>query len=211
MNRSNSLATIYIVRHGETEWNVTDRIQGQFDSSLTKKGIEQAKQIGNKLRHISFDAIFSSDLLRAKRTAEIIKLDRQLEIITRESLRERSFGRFHGKSSKEYKEETKELLDEYQKLSEREQWKFKFDSNYESDEELASRFITLLQEVAAAYPNKTVLIVTHGGPIRTFLAHCGFAKMSELQAGSFKNAGYLKIQSDGIDFFIKEVEGYQKK
>lgn len=211
METNASLATIYIVRHGETEWNAIGRIQGQKDSPLTDKGLKQAKEAAEKLKHIQFDAIFSSDLLRTRRTAEIIKLDRKLEIVTKKALQERTFGHFDGRMAEEYKKETQHLFEEYQKLSEQEQWKFKFAQEYESDEEVILRFITFLREAAVAYPNKIILIVTHGGIIRTFLAHTGFAKMSELQAGSFKNAGYIKIQSDGVDFFLKEIEGYQKK
>ena len=209
MNR-NTLCTIYIVRHAETEWNAIGRIQGQMESSLTEKGLGQARQTAEKLRDITFDAVFSSDLLRTKRTAEIVKLDRELEVVTKEVLRERTYGRGDGKMIEEWRKETRHLLEQYQKLSEKKKWRFKFDEGYESDEELISRFITFLRETAIAYPNKTILIVTHGGVIMTFLAHIGFAKLSELKAAGFKNAGYLKIQSDGVDFFLKEIEGYQK-
>ena len=76
--------TLYLVRHGETEWNVKKINQGQSESALTEVGIEQAKETGEKLKHIKFDAIFSSDLSRTQRTAEIIKLDRELVIKTSE-------------------------------------------------------------------------------------------------------------------------------
>ena len=89
----NLTSTIYLVRHGETEWNTEGRLQGQKDSFLTAKGEKQAAQTAEKLKGVKFDAIFSSDLLRAKRTAEIIKLERQLEINTTKALRE--IGRAH--------------------------------------------------------------------------------------------------------------------
>jgi broad specificity phosphatase PhoE len=209
MNRD-TLCTFYIVRHGETEWNVVDRMQGQLDSLLTRKGVEQAGETAKRLKHVSFDAIFSSDLIRAKRTAEIIKLDRELEVVVRGVLRERMCGRFEGKLIEEYRRETRHLFGQYKKLSEQEQWKFKFDEGYESDEELMSRFIIFLREVAVAYPNKTILVVTHGAVIKTFLAHIGFAKLSELRASTFRNAGHLKVQSDGVDFWLQEVRGYQR-
>ena len=205
----NNFATLYIVRHGETEWNVKDRIQGHKDSPLTSQGIRQAYDVAEKLKHIQFDAIFSSDLLRVKRTVEIIRLDRKLAISTKKVLRERTYGHFDGKTVKEYKKETQHLLEKFEKLSGQEQRKFKFAKGYENDEEVIARFITFLREVAVSYPNRTVLIATHGGVIRTFLAHMGFAKSDELLPGSFKNAGYVKVLSDGVDFFIKEVEGYR--
>lgn len=199
--------TFYIVRHGQTEWNAIDRIQGQLDSLLTQKGLEQAKETSEKLNNIHFDAIFSSDLLRSKRTAEIINLERNLEIQTEKSLRERAFGEHDGITGKEFAEKTKHLLEEYEKLSVEEKWKFKFTKGYESDEELVTRFMTFLREIAVTYQNKTVLVVTHGGNLRTFLTRLGYAKHGKLTPGTFKNAGYVKVESDGIDFIIKEVEG----
>ena len=62
------MTTIYIVRHGETKWNVKQLMQGHKDSPLTEKGIEQAEEIKKELKNIHFYRIFSSDLLRAKRT-----------------------------------------------------------------------------------------------------------------------------------------------
>ncbi len=211
MDTKQNLTTFYIVRHGETEWNVSGIIQGQLDSQLTVRGLQQAQETAQELREIPFDAIFSSDLLRAKRTAEIIKLNRQLAIVTKKALRERTFGDYDGKSAEEYKKETKHLFEKYQQLSEQEQWKFKFTEGYESDEKLLSRFITFIREIAIAFPNKTILVVTHGGTIRTFLMHIGFANYGELVAGTFNNAGYINMQSDGVDFFVKEVKGLKKK
>ena len=78
------------------------------------------------------------------------------------------------------------------------------------DEEIIGRFITRLREISIAYPNKTVLIITHGGCIRTFLMQTGYVKWGELPVGSFSNAGYAKVQSDGVDFFIREVKGIKK-
>lgn len=206
-NNSNNYCTLYIVRHGQTEWNVKHIIQGQKDSNLTQEGITQAKNVAEAIKHIHFDAVFSSDLARTRKTAEIIALERKLAIKTSKLLRERTFGHFEGKSRDEYREETKDLLKKYQGLSEEEQWRFKFAEGYESDEELASRFITFLREIAITYPRKNVLVVTHGGNIRTFLAKIGYIKYGELQPGSVKNAGYVKVLSDGVDFFVKETVG----
>ena len=71
-NDLNNYCTLYLVRHGEAVGNVEGMIIGQDDSPLTTNGIRQTKQISRKLRHINFAAVFSSDLIRAKRTAEFI-------------------------------------------------------------------------------------------------------------------------------------------
>src|SRR3989344_5835107 len=91
------LTTFYIVRHGQTEWNTKGLLQGHGDSPLTYLGVKQAEQIRDELKSIHFDAIFSSDLLRAKRTAEIVALERKIAVKTTQALRERDFGHFEGK------------------------------------------------------------------------------------------------------------------
>ena len=75
-----NLCTLYLVRHGETEWNKTGIVMGQLDSPLTEAGLGQAKTTAQELKGVNFDAIFSSDLHRAHKTAEIIKLERELVI-----------------------------------------------------------------------------------------------------------------------------------
>jgi broad specificity phosphatase PhoE len=202
--------TFYLVRHGETEWNKNGTVMGQMDSPLTAEGMLQVKATAEKLKHVHFDAIFSSDSPRTQRTAEILRLDRQLAIKTSKLLRERRYGHFEGKSSAEYYEAIKHLLEEKEKLTEQEQWKFRFGEDMESDEELADRFIIQLREIAAAYKNKTVLVATHGGCIRMFLIRTGYAKYGKLPGGAFQNAGYVKVLSDGTDFFIREVKGITK-
>ncbi len=206
----NSYCTLYLVRHGETEWNTQRRIQGQLDSELTPEGVTATKELAQRLKDLHFDAIFSSDLGRAAKTAKILKLDRELQIVTYEALRERTFGPYDGRYGKDHDEELRDLLKQYEALSAEEQFKFKFADTYESDEELMSRFITKLREIAVGYEGKTILVVTHGGNLRTFLTHVGYAPHGSLPPGTFKNAGYVKLRSDGVDFFVDEVEGVKK-
>ncbi len=209
MNKKN-YCTLYLVRHGETEWNLKHITQGQSNSSLTETGIQQAKTIANEFKDIHFDAIFSSDLTRTQRTAEIIKLDREIIIQTSKLLRERSYGRFEGKHADEFRNTLKEKLAKRESLPDEESWTFELAEDVETDEAIVSRFITQLREVSVAYLGKNVLIVSHGGPIRMFLIKAGYAKKKDLPGGSFKNAGYVKVLSDGVDFFIKEVQGIKK-
>ena len=209
MNKKN-YCTLYLVRHGETEWNLKHITQGQSNSSLTETGIQQAKTIANEFKDIHFDAIFSSDLTRTQRTAEIIKLDREIIIQTSKLLRERSYGRFEGKHADEFRNTLKEKLAKRESLPDEESWTFELAEDVETDEAIVSRFITQLRGVSVAYLGKNVLIVSHGGPIRMFLIKAGYAKKKDLPGGSFKNAGYVKVLSDGVDFFIKEVQGIKK-
>ncbi|MBI4226385.1 histidine phosphatase family protein [Candidatus Roizmanbacteria bacterium] len=197
----------YIVRHGETEGNVKRILQGHSDFPLTEEGIKQAQKTAQILKQVKFDQAFSSDLLRARRTAEIIALEHKIIVKTSKLLRERSFGRLEGKSYEEYVNELVEIILQYEALSEKEKFSFKFREDIESDEEIIRRFITFLREVAVAYAGKTILIVSHGGMMRSLLIHLGFGTYKTLLPGAVKNLGYIKLESDGVDFFIKETEG----
>ncbi len=83
---------VYLVRHGETEWNAARRIQGQSDSPLTEKGIFQAKQVAEKVRNEGITHVISSDLGRTKRTAQIIADACGCEIVIEPRLRELHMG-----------------------------------------------------------------------------------------------------------------------
>jgi broad specificity phosphatase PhoE len=195
-----NFCTLYIVRHGETEWNVKKIIQGHEDIPLNKKGEAQAKKLAKKLRHIKFDAVFSSDLIRSKRTAEIIILEKKLAVQTTKALKERYFGKYQGRSFSVNNEMTKLINNLKMVIG-------PGAKEVESDEKIISRLTTFLREVAAAYVNKTILIVSHGGPMRTLLIHLGFATYDNFTEGHIDNLAYIKLKSDGTDFFIEETEG----
>lgn len=199
------LATIYIVRHGETELNVQRRLQGQSDSPLTAKGIAQAEALRTELSHVRFDAVFSSDLLRAKRTAEILTLEHDLAVTTHHMLREKSYGHLEGKQYEEFEAKFKSLWDRYHKLEETEKMKFKLSEEMESDDEAVSRYLTYVREIAVSHPGKSVLIVSHGGIMKAVLVKLGVATYAELPSGAVQNCGYFSLRSDGVDFFIDTI------
>ncbi|OGK13319.1 hypothetical protein A2861_02780 [Candidatus Roizmanbacteria bacterium RIFCSPHIGHO2_01_FULL_38_15] len=198
------LTTIYLVRHGETDWNVQNLLQGQTDIHLNKKGIKQSQEFAKKVKKVKFDAVFSSDLVRARRTAEIITLDRKLAIETRKVLRERFFGKYEGMPRREFYK----LFTNWEKLSEKEKFRFKLSEDIESEEEAAIRLITFLREVAVGYAGMTILIVAHGGLMKALLIHLGYATAEK--PVRMKNNGFILLESDGVDFFIKEVNGGEK-
>lgn len=200
--------TFYIVRHGETVWNVEGKIQGHIsaDSPLTDEGVKQVKAVAQILSKIKFDVVYSSDLLRAKRTAEIIAMEYKLTIKTTKLLRERKYGKFEGKST--------ELLSQFNKLfdmlSEEERFRHKIDKDAESDENLMARFITFLRETAITHPFKKVLVTTHGGLMRVFLQHIGFWPEKYFSTSRIVNAAYIKLLSDGVEFYVTETKGVKK-
>lgn len=182
-------------------------MQGHADSPLTQKGLEQARRRAESLKYIQFAAFYSSDLLRAKHTAEIIALDHQLTVTTTEMLRERHFGAHEGQLVAEYNQQLKDLLDKRLELSDDELDTYELFEGYETDEKVATRFIKILRELAVAYLGKTIGVVTHGGALRVLLRRFGYASHTQLRKGSVQNVAYIKLESDGVDFFVKETEG----
>lgn len=95
--------TLYLVRHGETEWNALGKFQGSKDIVLSPDGISQAKYVSNRLKN-KFDYIYSSPLKRAYKTASIIALQSSMEIRILDDLREIDFGKWEGLTVKEIKD-----------------------------------------------------------------------------------------------------------
>lgn len=199
----NDFTTIYLVRHGRTEWNDKQIIQGHSDSPLTNEGKEELKKVAGKFKNIKFDYVFSSDLGRAMESAKILAKERNLTIKTTELLREREYGDMEGSPSATFK-----VWDDImEKLSDDERYTYKHAPNIESNEEIMQRFFTFIREAAILEPGKTVLVVSHGGLIRTVLLRLGFGTYEELRHGAVKNGSWIKIETDGIDFFVREHEG----
>lgn len=194
-------AIIYIVRHGESDGNSRRVVSGSTDHNLTALGIEQAISLGRKLVNVTFDKIFSSDLIRARKTAELITLNKGLAIETSPALRERNYGDLEGKPSAELHVH----FDAWKKLSSKDQLKQRPAENAESGEEVTARFVNFLREAAASHPNKTLLVTTHGGIMYAFLVHVGAATDNEIK--SVSNTAWILVESDGTNFNIKGMEG----
>lgn len=197
------LTTFYLIRHGQTDWNKKRLVQGQLDIPLNKLGEQQARTLADVLEHVQFDLAFSSDLLRAKKTAEIVVLEKALYVATTKLLRERDFGKFQG-GTVDALHAYFSLLDG---LTHEERFKHKMADDVESDEDVTTRLITFLRETAITHPGKTILVGTHGGILRLVLLHVGYLTYAQSDATSVRNGAYIKIATDGIDFFVKDVIG----
>jgi len=207
------LTTFYIVRHGESEWNSKKLIQGQTPHiPLTNNGKNQAKKLGDKLKSIDFDKVFSSDLLRAKQTAEIITLDKKIVVATIKALRERNFGSYTGKPVTLYLSDLKKMIEKRSQLSNDLQMNFRIHKDIETDSEIVSRLILFLRETAVAYQGKKILIVAHGGLMSALLIHLGYYTYTEIKnSHGISNTSYIVVQSDGTDFFLTDTYGVDVK
>lgn len=143
---------IILTRHGQTSWNVLGKVQGVTDIELNDTGIKQAEETREKLLNYNIDYIITSPLKRAKKTAEIIGKDRNIPILVDEGLKERAYGEIEGKTQKEF--DINEV------------WSYKPNKQFkdmESVGQLFDRINIFLDNLKQNYPDKTVLIVTHGG------------------------------------------------
>ena len=145
---------LYIVRHGQTDWNIQGRIQGTTDVELNSIGINQAKQTAELLKNIDFDAIYSSPLKRTISTAEIINSYHNVNIIKDTRIIERNFGDFEG--TQNVLKDISDYLDYKKNLT---------SNNVESVKKLFKRIEDFLLDIYTNYKNTNanVLIVTHGG------------------------------------------------
>jgi broad specificity phosphatase PhoE len=154
------VTTILLVRHGETDWNLDRRLQGHSDQPLNATGREQARGLAEELAGEELDAVYSSDLSRASETARIIAEARGLEVTALPELRERHFGTWEGLTDDEigqrFPEAAKGIL-----------------GDGETREEMDRRVVGVLQRIAAEHPDGTVLVISHGGPLRAVFRHCG--------------------------------------
>lgn len=143
---------IILVRHGQTDWNVKELLQGRTDIKLNENGKNQAVGTANKLVNTNIDAIYVSPLKRTIETAQQINKTRNLDMIIDNRLIERGFGDYEGKSKVEFEK----YWDLQTNIS---------DCNVEPIRELFSRTYSLIKEIWEKYKqtNKTILLVTHNG------------------------------------------------
>ena len=209
LKQNDDVTTIYVVRHGESESNIYAHANpnkpashfGEYGSSLTQKGRMQIHELTKRLQNVHFSAFFSSHLTRAKESAEIIAANYDLPIITNRNIRERFFGEPMSNEKKKEIEKALATLDEQEKFA------FKYFPNGESGHDVVNRFKNFIKEIVPEYKNKTILIVSHGYVMRSFLISLGFAKYNELRGGTIKNAAYFVIKTDGKTFTIVDRHG----
>jgi len=209
-SNTNSYCTIYFIRHGQSESNQAE-VLGQKDSKLTTKGIEQAKKRTSEFKNIKFNAIYSSNFVRANKTAQIIASEQTIKkVIIDEALRERSWGKFEGITSEEGRTEFKRLREKFEKLGKEARYKVKMTEGMESDEEALQRLTSFIKRLVKKHAGETVLLAGHANILKILLVHIGFGTWQELPSGAVEHAGYVKLRTDGSVFLIDETKGINK-
>jgi phosphoserine phosphatase len=161
-----STTTIYLTRHGQTEWNVLHRMQGHMDSALTPLGVQQAEWLSRGMQDTELDAVYASPSPRAFRTAEIILGDRDVPLMAAEEFKEICMGIWEGCESSElalrYPEQHCYFWEDPEK--------FRVEGS-ETFAEVQSRALKKLEEILALHEGGSVLIVTHTVVIKLLMAY----------------------------------------
>ena len=188
------MTTILLARHGETDWNSERRWQGHSDQPLNDRGREQARALAAELAERPIDAVYSSDLLRARNTAQIVAAELGLEIRIDPGLREVDVGTWSGLAHSEIEASDPDGFRRWQEGGKG--WE-----RGESYDEMGERVVASVIAIAAAHPGETVLVVTHGGSIRACraaTAGLAYAESRVSGIGSTENCAVVELRvSDG--------------
>jgi probable phosphoglycerate mutase len=185
--------TFYIVRHGQTNWNILGKTQGHGNSDLTAKGIEQATELAESIVNYPIDYIYSSDLGRAVQTAQILGDKLNIKIEETEALREMGFGEWEGLLIDEIKANYANVYTTWRNEPHLAQI-----PGGETLHLIKDRVDSFIQSLNEKYDNKHILLVTHSVTVRVMLL-------------AFLNSGMeniYRIKQDNTALNIVEYRDY---
>ena len=143
---------IYLVRHGQTDWNLMKKIQGHTDLKLNDTGRKQAEQLALEIKNFNLDIIITSDLIRAKETTDILNRKQKINVLIEPRLKELNLGRLEGQPLHRLTPEA------WQELSK--------ENNIYQAETLKDAFLRVRDFFEQLNKNQNVLIVTHSGLLK---------------------------------------------
>ena len=200
---------IYLTRHGQTLWNIEKRLQGRGNSPLTEEGIERAKELRDRIKDIHIDVIYSSPIERALTTANIIKGDKSIEVITDDGLMEMCFGDYEGKITDEVMKENPNwdislIMKGNTELTA---------PNGENLAEVRYRVARSMNKIIEENRGKTILIVAHGITLKAIMYYfkdeevnsevMGQATLTKVNVDE-NNKFYIEFKNDNSHFTKKE-------
>ena len=209
---------LYIVRHGETDWNKARKIQGQSDIPLNEFGRHLARETAKGLADIHFDLCFTSPLSRAKETAQIILEGRVVPIIEEPRIEEMSFGEYEGKCCSS---DGWELPEEFHRFFDGPD-KYRAPAGGEDFGQVRDRTGEFLEDLARnpQYADKQILVATHGAALAGLLCYIRKDPLSRYWGtGVHKNCavtevvwenGEFHILSENVVYYKDKVEPWAK-
>lgn len=188
---------IYLVRHGQTEWNLQKRYQGSGDSPLTELGIKQAKALSKKLNGIHFDAICCSPAGRAHTTAQIINADRNLEIAIINDFQEINVGKWEGCLYEKMKNDNPELYHGFWESPDL------FILAYgETFSDVAERVHTAFLKIIEENTGKRILIVSHAVTLKSLLNKINGVPLNRFWENKLYQTSLSIIEANNNEFTI---------
>lgn len=158
---------IYLIRHGETTWNIERRWQGHKNSPLSENGVAQATALGERLTDVEFSTFYASDLARAYETAQHVAAPHNMDVLTDERLRERNGGVVEGLTMSELAEKHPEVHKELHG-----KWLPTYaPPGGENLIELQKRGVAALTDLAQRHIGSRIAVVSHGATMRAILQH----------------------------------------
>ena len=196
-----------LVRHGYSITNKSKSFTGQMDVPLDDVGKEQGKAVSDYIyNNYKVDAIYSSDLMRAKDTVSLLSEKTKLSVITRKDLREIDVGTFQGRSFRELSEKYPEEI----KMREENPGEYRFPGG-ESHKELLERALYAIEKIAKENEGKRVVIATHGGVIRVLVcafSGLGISQLSEVSRLHNASITVVKYDNGKAEFLLKDYTGH---
>lgn len=183
--------TVFLVRHGQSEWNLEGRLQGQTSNiPLTALGREQAHHTAVQLANSGAQIVVSSDLLRAAETARIIAQNLSIPLRLESDLREQSLGIFEGRLAADAHRETNDTDWSNPK------WR---PAGGESLADVYVRLVRLFRKIQQEFPGGQIIVVTHGDTARTALALLRGENLADMTDAILKNGEFIKLPLRKID------------
>ena len=189
------LTTIVLVRHGETDWNRDRRFQGHADIPLNTAGLDQVRELADRLAGHAFSIVYTSPLRRASESAQLLAARLGVEVRPSDALKEVDVGAWSGLTVPEVEDRFPEGFARWV------EWRCAGWSDGETYGELGLRVVSGLREIAEKHRGERVLAVTHGGPIRCAAAAALRLPLHEVRdrLGPVGNAAMIRIDvRDGI-------------
>jgi len=208
-NKNEETLKLYIVRHGETEWNVIKRFQGQLNTPLTENGMEKLKKTGKKLKNILFDEVYTSELGRTVASAEIILNENngyknnKLELQKLAELNEVYFGVWQGLTYEEvflkYPEEGNNYFYNVKNYNA---------ENVEAEklEDALERFLKGINKILDSHESGNILVVTHGTVLEMFMNYVANNSIFDIDERTLMGNGDYKIFSYKDGKFQEETD-----
>jgi probable phosphoglycerate mutase len=190
------MTELVLIRHGETDMNRELRFQGHVNAPLNAIGLEQARRLAARMAGEQADAVYVSDLLRARQTAEPIAGELSLQPVPESGLREQSFGRVDGMRVDDIQRDHPEAWAGWLRFEE----DFAMPDG-ESTRAFHARVMEAVQRVVASHANQRVVVVTHGGVLDMIYRTARSLGLNGPRESDIPNAGFnrIRVRDGGID------------